>query len=83
MAPYVCKTCRFLVVEERSIGGEYGNPKIVTKYNVFTCHAHPPVVVSIGTDEVFEWPTVNPDDFCGEHAAHELKEEGRCQTRNS
>lgn len=49
----VCANCRFHVLDGEDIG---------------RCHRYPPVMVPEGDQYSFEYPAVNPDDWCGDHA---------------
>jgi hypothetical protein len=49
----VCANCRYHVLDKEE---DFGR-----------CHRYPPIMVPEGDQYSFEYPAVNPDDWCGEH----------------
>lgn len=49
----VCANCKFCAADKEDVG---------------RCHRYPPVMVPEGDQYSFDYPAVNPDDWCGEHS---------------
>ena len=56
-----CKTCGFARSAE-------GQQKWVELYEGLVCRRRAPVLLSLGTNDYTGWPSVQDDDWCGEHA---------------